>query len=519
MIPLFKLTSKIFTKQNNIEISENIDTNSEINEDIENNDIQDILIDNDNLSTQVEDNTIETTIFTPTKEHKTKILGDGNDVVTIMIYMNGSDLESETQSATADLKEIINAGSSKNVNVIIETIGTEKWSNEFNISSQKTQRYKVENNTLVLVDDSLSQESCGDKESLLEFITWAKENYEANRYMLIMWDHGAGPVYGYGYDQFDTENSLTIDEMQQVINESNIYFDFIGMDCCIMSSLEVCYAFYDYCDYMILSEDFEPNDGWYYTNWIKSLNNNSSIETIELAQIIIDDMVNSNNEYQDGQKILSLIDESYIKILYEQWLAFAYENEESLLNQNYSFEITPQDESRYSPFLKNKNLNIDFDLLFGDDYDLSTYYISDIMSIAANINSNTSSNLQQALNQSIIYANKTKDETTLSGLSITLPYGDQEFYDELKTIFTNVGIDEEYIDWLSKFVEADGYNDYYDYDDWEYIFDFVDDIYNEYYDDYDNLDENYNNEEYYEWNFDESSFEEYEDLINNFFDW
>ena len=68
----------------------------------------------------------------------------------------------------------------------------------------------------------------------------------------------------------------------------------------------------------------------------------------------------------------------------------------------------------------------------------------------------------------------------MTGLSVTLPYGDSEFYGYLYPVFTGVGMDADYVGWLEKFVYAEGYNDYYDYeswyeDDWEGWDDYEDD--------------------------------------------
>ncbi len=197
------------------------------------------------------------------KEKQTEIKGDGKDQATVFVYMNGSDLESEDGEATEDLCEMLAANISSQVNVLVETIGTKSWSKRLGIASDHTQRYKAEAGNLVLVDDSLGQLDCTSPDTLADFISWGAENYPANRYILIFWDHGAGPVYGFGYDEHQSEDSvLTIDEIQTAIRQSGIYFDIIGMDSCIMSSLELCCAMYNYCDYMILSEDFESGYGW-----------------------------------------------------------------------------------------------------------------------------------------------------------------------------------------------------------------------------------------------------------------
>lgn len=412
------------------------------------------------------------------KEKQTEIKGDGKDQATVFVYMNGSDLESEDGEATEDLCEMLAANISSQVNVLVETIGTKSWSKRLGIASDHTQRYKVEAGNLVLVDDSLGQLDCTSPDTLADFISWGAENYPANRYILIFWDHGAGPVYGFGYDEHQSEDSvLTIDEIQTAIRQSGIYFDIIGMDSCIMSSLELCCAMYNYCDYMILSEDFESGYGWSYTGWLNALSENTSISSEELGKIIVDDMIADNEENGEGSSTLALIDESYMKVLYTAWADFAYANEPALLGENYSMHV--RGGRRAHPVLREKGL---FDFLFDEDgdYSMSDYYITDIMAVAQNIESKETEALAAAVNLSICYFNCTDDEVGMTGLSVTLPYGDSEFYGYLYPVFTGVGMDADYVGWLEKFVYAEGYNDYYDYeswyeDDWEGWDDYEDD--------------------------------------------
>lgn len=412
------------------------------------------------------------------KEKQTEIKGDGKDQATVFVYMNGSDLESEDGEATEDLCEMLAANISSQVNVLVETIGTKSWSKRLGIASDHAQRYKAEAGNLVLVDDSLGQLDCTSPDTLADFISWGAENYPANRYILIFWDHGAGPVYGFGYDEHQSEDSvLTIDEIQTAIRQSGIYFDIIGMDSCIMSSLELCCAMYNYCDYMILSEDFESGYGWSYTGWLNALSENTSISSEKLGKIIVDDMIADNEENGEGSSTLALIDESYMKVLYTAWADFAYANEPALLGENYSMHV--RGGRRAHPVLREKGL---FDFLFDEDgdYSMSDYYITDIMAVAQNIESKETEALAAAVNLSICYFNCTDDEVGMTGLSVTLPYGDSEFYGYLYPVFTGVGMDADYVGWLEKFVYAEGYNDYYDYeswyeDDWEGWDDYEDD--------------------------------------------
>lgn len=433
------------------------------------------------------------------RSNQVHLKGNNQDKVTIMLYMNGSNLETDDSEATTDLSEIIKAGSSDNVNVVVQTMGTKKWQN-YGISANKTQRYEVNGSGLTLVDDSLGQLDCTIASTLGDFISWGASNYPADRYILIFWNHGGGPVYGFGYDEWndDSNAALTIDEMQTALNAGGVYFDFIGMDCCIMSSLEVCVALYDYCDYTILSEDFESGLGWYYTDWLSKLYSNSSIPTTELAEYIIDDMVNANaNDSTAGDNsILALIDEGMMKVLWTAWTDFAYANEKALLDNNYSRvvmragnngRIHPAIDAHFgvSSSMASRTGFIDyfFSDYYSDDenYSLSQYYITDIMSLASTLDTEESQALRSAVNNTLLYVNATSGDAGLTGISVTLPYGDATFYNDLRNIFNNCGFDSKYVDWLNKFVDAEGTGNYYDYSDWDDDWDGWD----EYEDDYD----------------------------------
>jgi len=395
--------------------------------------------------------------------------GDGSDKVTILVYVNGSNLESEEGEATEDISEMVAAGTSDNVTTLIQTMGTKKWDDKFNISSKHTQRFKIIKNGLELVDDSLSQLDCTKASTLSDFIKWGVENYPADRYILQFWNHGAGPVYGFGYDEWkDPEATMPLSQMKKALSDAGVYFDIIGMDCCIMSCLETGLGLYDFCDYMILSEEFESGLGWSYEGWMKALNKNSSIDSISLAKIAIDDNVDANEEELDGDSAcMSLIDESMMKILYTAWVDFAYSNEDALLKNNYSQKVKRSKRARPGGDYWGYG-DEGFFSNFDEDAQLSDYYITDIMAVAQNVESEESKALSAALNRTICYNRTTSDDSHLTGLAVTLPYGDREFYSSLKSVFTDCGIDSSYISWLQKFVTAEGSSSFYDYDsDWD----------------------------------------------------
>lgn len=399
--------------------------------------------------------------------------GDGSDKVTVMIYMNGSNLESESGFATDDIDEILDAGYSENVNILIQTMGTSQWM-DYDIASDHSQIYRITEDGFTLVNDTLEQLPCTHADTLRDFINWSTTNYTADRYMLIFWNHGGGPVIGYGSDEMtDSYDTLTLDEIQAALLESGTYFDFIGMDACLMSSLEVACALYDFCDYTILSEDFESGFGWYYTPWLEALYENPSISIEDLGPIIVDALVSQNEMYSEFysefyteyyeepieivfDSSLSVIDEGWIPVLYAAWVDFAYENTNALLNANYSREETENGRNSETDKINKSSAA-----------ELSEYFVTDIMAVAQNIDSEKSQALSAALAEAITYMAVSEENSHLTGLSVTLPYGDKYFYSMLKDVFLNSGFDEEYVTWLGQFVTADGSDNYYDYSEWD----------------------------------------------------
>ena len=374
--------------------------------------------------------------------------GDGTDTATVMVYLNGSSLETENGCATADLKEMLSASLSDNVNVVIQTGGTKKWHSS-NISSKRSQRYVVSNNQLVLIDDSLDQLDITDENTLAGFIAFCRDNYPADRNILILWDHGAGPVYGFGENEVghDYEAALTLDEIQRAVASSGVKFEMIGFDACLMGTIETACALYDYSDYLIASEDFEPGEGWQYQNWLSLLGYNSSTPMKDIAKVIIDDYV-GEARVNDSDAILSLVDLRYTRLLFSSWVNFAYASESDLLASNYNMEMHRSD--RAGGPMKSGF----WDLLFGESTMEEYCYCVDLMALASTLDTEEAKALSSALSYALVYSAATASDANMTGLSVTLPYNDTEFYSELEKIFLNCGLDSNYVTFLKKFATS-----------------------------------------------------------------
>lgn len=203
-----------------------------------------------------------------------------SDDYTLLIYMCGSSLESKNGSASDDISELLSADIPKNVNVVLETGGAERWK-KHGISADKLQKYKVSDNKLELLEEN--ELSCmGDSSTLREFIDWGTQKFPAKKTALILWDHGGGFLKGICRDELYKNDWLTVQEFDTALQTCSFSckFDFIGFDACLMSNYETALVVSAYSDYMIASEDLEPTGGWDYKIIADSLGNGNEINTI-----------------------------------------------------------------------------------------------------------------------------------------------------------------------------------------------------------------------------------------------
>ena len=150
------------------------------------------------FTTNLENNDQEadTTVVSGSRDKYTVIKGNNKDTMTILVYMCGADLESQNGMATSDLKEMLNANISDNINLIVFTGGARRWRNNV-VSSSTNQVYQIRNGSLSRLVEDGGNASMTNPNTLASFIKFGKEHFPANRMCLVFWDHGGGSVSGY----------------------------------------------------------------------------------------------------------------------------------------------------------------------------------------------------------------------------------------------------------------------------------------------------------------------------------
>jgi len=228
---------------------------------------------------------------------------------TIMIYMNGSDLESDFGAATTDLVEILDSGlDSRNANVVILTGGANRWQNAV-IPVGDCIVWEVSDGWLTQVAN-FGSVNMGNPHTLADFIRYGMDNYPSKKYGLIMWDHGGGTIAGFGHDELFNDDALTLRDMKLAFEEAGLRenkLEFLGFDACLMATIEMAYLAADYAHVMIASEDTEPGDGWDYV-FLSALNDDPNMDGIALGKIIVDTFMDFYGPDSDEVLSLSVMD-------------------------------------------------------------------------------------------------------------------------------------------------------------------------------------------------------------------
>lgn len=383
-------------------------------------------------------NQLDTSVAKGAREKYTDILGNGKDKMTMMVYMCGTDLESQNGMASADIQEMLNADLSDNVNLLVYTGGCKSWRNSA-FSSTTNQIWQIKDQGVTCLEKDLGSVSMTDPNTLFGFIKYCEKNYPANRYSLIFWDHGGGSVSGYGYDEkFASSGSMDLAEIDEALTDGGVKFDFVGFDACLMATAENALMLTKYADYMIASEETEPGVGWYYTNWLTSLSEDPSKSTLEIGKEIIDDFIDVCAQKCKGQSTtLSIVDLAELEKTVPATLTdFASSTSELIKNNEYKTVSNARSGAR--EFAVSSKI---------DQVDL--------VHLAKNMGTEEGNELAETILGAVKYNRTSSNMTNSYGLSIYFPFKKVSSVDEMVETYELIGMDEEYARCIQEFASVE----------------------------------------------------------------
>lgn len=247
---------------------------------------------------------------------------------TVMLYQDADDSILE-RDIYMDLNEAESVGSNSQVNIVAQIDrytgayqGDGDWTTARRFYLTKD-RDLFHVHSKVLAD--LGEVSMADPQVLIDFVTWAVKTYPADKYVLILSDHGMGWPGGITdpkpatlrnasapFSRVVDANMMYTNEIDQALGQIRQQtgidrFELIGLDACLMSDIEVYSALAPHARYVVTSQETEPSLGWAYAGFLQALEDNPSMSGEELGRQIVSSFIVKDERIIDSEARLDFL--------------------------------------------------------------------------------------------------------------------------------------------------------------------------------------------------------------------
>ncbi|RLG65640.1 hypothetical protein DRO02_01425 [archaeon] len=348
---------------------------------------------------------------------------DNNVKWTVMFYLDGdNDLE---HWAILTFEDIARIGSTKNVRIVVQFDRSGAESEYGGWSTCK--RYLVTKGlspspNTALCD--LGEVDMGDPNVLLDFMLWAVEKYPADRYILILWNHG-GAIAGVCVNSSHSNDRLSLPEIRYALSrfydETGIKLDIIVVEACLMGCIELTYEVHDYANYIVFSEEVMWAHQLKYDEVFKYLVRNPGIPPYELAILFAKSYLKGASA---PYNIMSVVNLSRVEVLYSAFDEFSIEL------------IKILDDHRR-----------DISLAIAGARGFYVSYMGDIYSFAESVASEckldrirlAASTLMSAINTCVVFHG---NDLTVHGISAFIPR-DSEYYFKFRNLYSQLSFSKD----------------------------------------------------------------------------
>lgn len=357
---------------------------------------------------------------------------DGSNIVlnnksrtrTIMMYIDGADLESRAGIVTSDIESINkDKVDLENVNIYLYTGGSYKWYNDY-ISNQENAIFKLTSNGFEKVK-TYPRDNMGDSKTLATFINYVYENSKTDEYDLSLYDHGAA-IYGAIEDSFSGD-IMELSEfksalMQTPFNKNN-KLGFVLFRTCLNGTLEVANIFKDYSNYLIASEEVTVGSSrTSVLNFVNDITKNDS--PVDIGKKFITSYENQTREINN----LSYSDDKLGEY------AIIDLNKLDELNNSFEKFISKVDvKNNYSNIVKIRSDMYQYAEATANTGDYDTVDLYELVSRLSSEFNIDKTNFDKAYKESVVY--KWGDLEQTNGLSIYFPYKGSN---KVKSMFLNI---------------------------------------------------------------------------------
>ena len=361
-----------------------------------------------------------------------------------MIYMVGSDLESEAGMASRDIAEIVASDfNEEHMEVLICTGGTSYWWTE-DVSNELCEVHRISGGSMERVY-SMKNSNMAEADTLTEFLDYAYTNFQADYYSLVMWNHGGGAVLGFGADENYNYDTLSLEELDKAFQNTALVADgkrleWIGFDACLMAMIEVADVLSGYADYMIASEETEIGEGWDYS-CLKTLSDGEHFHGSQATKEIVEayhTYYETNYKYTPDYA-LACLDLSRTKEVVSGW--------ESLIDA----AAKELHEGGYSKIAKLRDQTKTFGKVSSSGF-YDTVDLYDLAGKMRKLYPQQAAVLQTALEDMVVHI-----ETNVHGahgVAVYFPYENKEYTQEWMKKYEATGFSEYYVAFLKSFTDT-----------------------------------------------------------------
>ena len=240
---------------------------------------------------------------------------------TVMLYQDADDKILE-KDILLDLNEAEKGGVSDRV-IVVAQIDRHSGAYTGDGNWTGTKRFVIEEDhdlgrlgSYEVAD--LGELNMSSGQTLFDFVTWSINQYPADKYALILSDHGLGwpggwtdqtpqgPVDSSSPLSARLGNMLFLNEMDNALGQIRATtgidkFEFIGLDACLMAQLEVFTALAPHARYAVASEETEPALGWAYTGFLEALHAKPDMDGAELSRLVVQTYIQGDQTIVDPE--------------------------------------------------------------------------------------------------------------------------------------------------------------------------------------------------------------------------
>jgi len=210
---------------------------------------------------------------------------------TFMVYLD-ADCNLE-EDGLNDFIEMSSVGSSTAMNIVVQMDRASGYSTSYG-DWTTAKRFLVAQGSTPIASNALAdigEVNMGDPVTLKNFMEWAISTYPAQRYALVLWDHGGGWQAGVCSDESASGDTLSMPELRSGISlalaSRSAHLSMMGFDACLMGMAEVAYDLKEYSDAFAFSEETEPGQGWPYDKVLGDLKTTPSMTGVSLADVVV----------------------------------------------------------------------------------------------------------------------------------------------------------------------------------------------------------------------------------------